>query len=44
MAEVKWTIQAADDLESITNFIAQDSEHYAQLFASDILQIQDGYR
>ena len=37
MAEVRWTPQAADDLESITDFIAQDSPYYAQLFATDII-------
>ena len=38
MAEVKWTQQAADDLESITKFIAQDSVHYARLFAVDVVE------
>ena len=37
MAEVRWTPQAADDLEAITNFIAADSPHYARLFAVDAL-------
>ena len=37
MAEVRWTQQASDDLESITNFIAQDSPFYARLFATDII-------
>jgi len=37
MAEVRWTPQAADDLEAITNFIAVDSPQYARLFAMDIL-------
>ena len=37
MVEVKWTLQAADDLESITGLIASDSGAYARLFASDIL-------
>lgn len=37
MAEVRWTIQAADDLEAITDFIAVDSPHYASLFAMDAL-------
>ena len=31
MAEVKWTPQAADDLEGITQFIAADSPYYASL-------------
>ena len=37
MAELRWTPQAANDLESITNFIAADSPHYASLFALDVL-------
>jgi toxin ParE1/3/4 len=37
MAEVRWTPQAADDLEAITDFIAADSPHYASLFAIDVL-------
>ena len=37
MAEVRWTPQAADDLEAITNFIAADSPQYARLFAMDAL-------
>ena len=38
MAEVRWTPQAADDLEDITDFIAQDSPHYASLFALDVVK------
>ncbi len=38
MAEIRWTHQAADDLESITEFISQDSPHYARLFALDIIE------
>jgi addiction module RelE/StbE family toxin len=37
MAEVRWTPQAADDLEAITDFIAADSPQYASLFAIDVL-------
>ena len=37
MAELRWTPQAADDLEAITDFIAADSPHYASLFALDVL-------
>ena len=33
MAKIRWTPQAADDLEAITEFIAADSEQYARLFA-----------
>ena len=38
MAEIRWTIQAADDLEGIVNFISADSEYYARLLAVDILE------
>ena len=38
MAVVRWTAQAADDLEAIVDFISRDSEHYARLLAVDILQ------
>jgi toxin ParE1/3/4 len=37
MAQVRWTSQAVDDVESIADFISQDSIHYANLFVSDIL-------
>ncbi len=37
MAEIRWTHQAADELESITEFISQDSPHCARLFAIDVL-------
>ncbi len=37
MAEVRWTPQAADDLEAIAEFIAKDSPHYASLFVIDVL-------
>jgi plasmid stabilization system protein ParE len=37
MAEVRWTPQAADDLEAIADFIATDSLHYASLVAIDVL-------
>ncbi|MEI6166194.1 MAG: type II toxin-antitoxin system RelE/ParE family toxin [bacterium] len=39
MAEVKWTEQASDDLQAITEFIAHDSPEYACLFATDILDV-----
>ena len=41
MVEIRWTPQAADDLEAITNFIAADSAHYAILFAIDVLSAVD---
>jgi toxin ParE1/3/4 len=31
MAEVKWTKQAIKDVDNIAEFIANDSEHYAEL-------------
>ena len=37
MAQISWTPQAADDLEAISNFISQDSIHYANLFVIDVL-------
>ena len=36
MAEVRWTPQAADDIQAITEFIAKDSPQYASLFAIDV--------
>ncbi len=38
MAQVRWTPQAADDLDAIAEFIARDSPHFAALFVADILQ------
>ena len=37
MAVIKWTLQAADDLESIADFISLDSPHYASLFVLDVI-------
>jgi len=39
MAEVKWTEQASDDLQAITEFIAHDSPEYACLFATDVMDV-----
>ncbi|OGH60436.1 MAG: plasmid stabilization protein [Candidatus Lindowbacteria bacterium RIFCSPLOWO2_12_FULL_62_27] len=41
MVEVRWTLQAAQDLESIVKFIARDSSHYARLFAVDTFRAID---
>ncbi len=41
MAQVRWTPQAADDLDVIAEFIARDSPHFAGLFVADILQAVD---
>jgi addiction module RelE/StbE family toxin len=38
---VRWTPQAADDLQAIYDFIARDSKHYAQLTVEDILAAID---
>ena len=38
MAEVRWTPQAADDLDAIAEFIAKNSPHYAAVFVMDVLQ------
>ena len=38
MAEVRWTLQASDDLDAIAQFIAKDSPQYARLFVSDVFQ------
>ena len=37
MTEVRWTTQAADDLQAIYDFIERDSPHYAQVIVEDIL-------
>jgi len=37
VAEVRWTPQAADDLEAIAELIAEDSPHYASLLVMDVL-------
>lgn len=37
MARIRWTPQAAEDLDSIATYIAADSPHYAQLFVMKVL-------
>ncbi|HEX6186449.1 MAG TPA: type II toxin-antitoxin system RelE/ParE family toxin [Pyrinomonadaceae bacterium] len=39
MTKVRWTPQAADDLEAIYEFIARDSPHYAQITVEGIAAI-----
>ena len=39
MVKVRWTPQAADDLDAIAEFIGKDSEHYASLFVMDALEV-----
>ena len=41
MTLVRWTLQAADDLEAIRDFIARDSEPYAALVVARILSAID---
>ena len=41
MTLVRWTPQAAGDLQAIYDFIARDSPHYAQLTVEDILAAID---
>ena len=36
MAEITWTTQSLDDIESISQFISRDSHYYASLFAQNI--------
>jgi len=38
MAQVRWTPQAAGDLDGVADFIAEDSPHFAGLFVMDVLQ------
>jgi len=38
MAEVRWTPQETEDLESIAAFITQDSPHYAGLFVLNVIR------
>lgn len=37
MTAIRWSPQAADDLEAIRNFIARDSAHYAKLVVQRIV-------
>jgi toxin ParE1/3/4 len=39
---IRWSPEAADDLESIRDFIARDSAHYARLVAQRIVTAIDG--
>ena len=41
MAQVRWTPQAADDLEAICLFIARDAPPLAAIFADRILRAAD---
>ncbi|MEO6050352.1 MAG: type II toxin-antitoxin system RelE/ParE family toxin [Pyrinomonadaceae bacterium] len=37
MAQIRWTPQAADDLDAIADFIALDSSPYANLFVLNVI-------
>jgi plasmid stabilization system protein ParE len=41
VARIRWSQQAADDLEAIHDFIARDSAHYARLLCADIVAAVD---
>jgi hypothetical protein len=36
MVKIKWTPQSLDDIEAIANFIARDSDYYAQMFTTKV--------
>lgn len=38
MAKLRWSRQAADDLEEACRYIARDSEQYARLFAQSVMK------
>ena len=37
MAKLRWSLQAAEDLEEACQYIARDSEQYARLFAQQVM-------
>jgi len=37
--EVKWSPEAIEDIESIAEYIARDSEYYAQAVVTEILSV-----
>ena len=42
--EVKWSPEAIEDLESIAEFIARDSEYYARAVVTEILSVSRNVR
>ena len=42
--EVKWSPEAIEDLESITEYIARDSEYYARAVVTEILAVSRNIR
>ena len=41
MTEVRWTTQAADDLQAIYDFIERDSPYYVQVVIEELLAAVD---
>ncbi len=41
MTQVRWTPQAADDLEAICLFIARDAPQLAAVFADRVVRVTD---
>lgn len=39
--KIQWTDPASDDVVAIRDYISRDSDHYAQQFASRIIEIVD---
>ena len=39
MARLIWSPRAASDLKEICEFISQDSEHYAKIFAQKVFSV-----
>lgn len=37
MAQIKWSLQALDDIESIADYIGNDSEKYAGFFVHSVI-------
>ncbi len=42
--EVKWSPEAIEDLESIAEYIARDSEYYARAVVTEILSVSRNVR
>jgi len=42
--EVKWSPEAIEDLESIAEYIARDSEYYARAVVTEILSVSKNVR
>jgi addiction module RelE/StbE family toxin len=42
--EVKWSPEATEDLESVAEYIARDSEYYARAVVTEILSVSRNIR